>query len=363
MIPGINNIYKDGRFGMPRLHMQAIMQTAEYSNIVIGIRPVSKFALSFIENGCPTKPFAVKNKSANMGIAAGLIVINPEYCQAPELEYQKYKNQLADAFESDADLKPITLNISKKRISELKKYFGDALVIQQKNINTLLISWQKKGKTIQVIAKKINDNDYSLFDQTDSPLQVLGKTIVTHRDASCTKPITSDYDLLVICPTYNDHKPGGKDKTPFCTQCPIQDTRSMIQSIEDAKGGNWSERTREVATLINENIANLDVMRKGINLEIIQHNNEFHNPFASDLIHNLPCLIALPRAMDLSSITHSFEANNQTIVLIETKKELQKLCEIVRHNKYYWPTHAKYYDLFNAATKSTSLHTHSYAQQ
>lgn len=361
MIPGIKKIYKDGRFGMPELHMQAIMQTAESSNIIIGIRPVSKFALTFIENGCPTKPFAVKNKSANMGIAAGLIVINPEYCQIPEQEYQTYKNQLADAFENDADLKPITLTLSKNRIQELKKYFGEAFIIQpHKNLNTLLITWQKKDKTIQVIAKKNSDDDYSIFDQSDSPLQVLGKTVVTHKDMAYTKPITSDYDLLVICPTYDDHNPDGKDKTPFSTQYPLYHTQSIIESKEDAKGGNWSERTKEVAAIINENIANLDVMRKGINLEVIHHNSEFHNPFACDLIHNLPCLIALPHTMDLSPIAN---ANNQTLILIETKKELQKLCEIVRHNKYYWPTHAKYYDVFNVAEKSTSLHIDSYAQQ
>jgi hypothetical protein len=36
---------------------------------------VSKFALTFIQEGNPTKPFSVKNKSTNSGPPAGLICV------------------------------------------------------------------------------------------------------------------------------------------------------------------------------------------------------------------------------------------------------------------------------------------------
>lgn len=349
---GIKNIHQDGHFGMPLSHLQAFLQTAATHNIVIGIRPINKFALSFIADGHPTKPYAVKNKSSNLGIAAGLIVMDPEYCQVSDQEYKKYFDLLNEAFNKDADLIPIPCILSKNRLNELKKLAGDTFSIEPgSQLDTLLISWQKNGKAMQVTAKKCeNSSDYAIYSATNEPLQILGKKIVDAEGKQSTKAVTADYDLLVICPTYQDHNPQGKDKTPFSTQAPLQNIYSIIQESaspnyagpkEDAKGGNWSERTKEVVGIINKNIATLDPKRKGINLETIHHNCEFHNPFADHFARNLPCLITLPKKMDLSSIDNT-AADEATIVMIESQEELQKLCELINQNEYYWPQHASF---------------------
>jgi hypothetical protein len=67
---------ESSQYGMPALHMEALRKSAEEIG-PIGIRPVSKFAHTYLEQGHPTKPFHVKTKSANTGLVAGLIATDP----------------------------------------------------------------------------------------------------------------------------------------------------------------------------------------------------------------------------------------------------------------------------------------------
>ncbi|TAK77257.1 MAG: hypothetical protein EPO11_02835, partial [Gammaproteobacteria bacterium] len=98
MIIGASAIFSDGRYGMPEEHMEALVKAAEQVG-AIGVRGVSPFASYYIQQGCPTKPFAVKNKSAKQGPAAGLIAIDPLYSRDSEATYEKYRKGLKAAYE------------------------------------------------------------------------------------------------------------------------------------------------------------------------------------------------------------------------------------------------------------------------
>ena len=338
MKKGLNTILQDKQFGMPGLHMRAIQKVAETHNIVIGIRPVNKYALSLIEAGCPTKPFAVKNRSIKKraSVLAGFIAISPEYSQIEECQFQTHLNQLKTAFNNDKDLKAIPCELSESRIHELKTLFGDNIQIRffaAKNEYTL--SWKRQEKIITVSAKKnSHNNDYTIYDDKGEPLQVLGKEIINFQGEKMLKPVTADYDLLVICPAYNDLDPLGKDRSSF----------SYISSIEDIKHGNLNQRTREVLDAINAQIANVDVNRQGVNLETVHHNTEFNNPTPLDPMDNFPCLIILPHPMNLSLMSTA-ESCDENIVMIENMEELRKIFEIIHQKNYYWAPHAKYPDL------------------
>lgn len=339
MKKGLNNIIRDGRFGMPMLHMQAIQQVARDLDIVIAIRPVKKVAQGFIEAGYPTKPYEVKNKTTDIGAAAGLIVINPEYSQVLEKNYRKYHHQLQSAFNKDAGLSQMPCVLSENRIHELKSFFGDEIDIKAPSVNEYTLSWKKQNKVITAIARKNSlSNDYTIYDATGSPLQVLSKAVVNHEGKQTFKPVTADYDLLAVCPSYGDLDLNGKDKTPFSVEGSLRRIQWIIKASalpfyfgprQDPKRGNLSERDKDVLDAINKQIKKMDKNRQGKNLEPVHHGAELHNPSASELSHNLPSLFIL---------TDEF-------VLIENESELQQFCEVLHQNNYYWPPHSKYPDL------------------
>lgn len=352
-------IVQDGRYGMSVLHMHAIYQTAQSNNVVIGIRPVSKFAKALIEQGCPTKPFAVKNKSANIGPAAGLIVMNPRYCQIPRQDYSNYQQMLETAFHKDTDLTPTPCVLSRTRINELTHIFAGSLNVSiQPNQTDLLISWEKEGEIIRVIAKKKNDDNdnYILCDLDNAPILVLGKSVSDMQGVKRVMPITADYDLLVICPKYIEFNPGGIDRTPFPTQGSTTRIHALIKASsmpdyqgpkEDGKGGNWSQRTQQIVKCINSLVSQIDINRIGMNLETVHHNIEFHNPFADELERNLPSLMILPEPLDLSLMSGMTnqpvnDLTHSQVVLIETADELRQIRDILHQNGYYWPEHARY---------------------
>ena len=331
------------------LHRQAIKQVAIAHNIVIAIRPVNKFAAFFIQEGYPSKPYDVKIKSTDIGMLAGLLVANPRYSQTPQNEFTHYSNLLNDSLKKNPDLKLIPCVLPEKRFHELKKYFANDLQIQAlDHQNAFKITWKKEDEIIEAIAKKNEDNsDYTLFDEQGQAIQVLGKKIIDSENQEIIKPLTSDYDLLVICPPYDEFNPHGKDKTPFSTKASLYPIQAKIRASvslfylgvkEDPKGGNWSRRTQEIVAEINKKISEVDVKRRGRNLEMVHHNTEFDNPSASNKI--LPCIIFLPREMNLPFLPKS---NNPSLILsIESPSALKKMFEALHQNKYYWSEHPKF---------------------
>lgn len=312
MKKGLTDILACKQSGMPGLHMLAIQLVANTYNVVIGVRPVNKYAVALIEAGYPTKPYVVKNHSIKKrpSVLAGLIAISPEYSQIEESEFQTHVDQLQSAFAHDKDLRKTHCVLSEERIHELKTFFGDAIQIQfLSEKNEYSISWKRQEKTITVCAKKNNaDDDYTIHDDKGELLQVLGKVIVNQYGEKSVKPVTADYDLLVICPTYS--------------------------ALDSQK--NFS---REIIAAINAQIATIDMSRKGVNLETVQHNTEFENPFPLDPADNLPCLIFLPYPLGFT------EFARETIIMIETRQELREIFEIIHQKNYYWAPHTSYPEL------------------
>ena len=172
----IRNIPKNDNFAMPHLHRKAIQQVADELNVVIGICPVNKTALSFIEAGYPTKPYAVKNKTCDLGFAAGLIPVNPEYSQVEENDYSTYRNQLKDAFNNDKDLKSTPCVLSRNRLDELTSFFGNDIQLQfSPDESECNISFLKCGKRIEVTARKIPLMTITPFTIMKIMVEVLGK--------------------------------------------------------------------------------------------------------------------------------------------------------------------------------------------
>jgi hypothetical protein len=394
---GIPNIDVN-QYGMPALHMEALLQSAAKIG-PIGIRPVSKFAHAFIMDGNPTKTFNIKNKSSNAGPSAGLIAVDPLFSRAPELTQKEislpadkrakvlalkqkisnadYLKKLKESHEkdllkeTDSRLKEVDLKITHARMEELVKLDKTMHVEELENSKyKYKISWGEDYNPKVAYAKIDGKNLLNIFDQNDQPLKVLGRTFQSERGSIIEKGITADYDLLVVCPTFKDFEPGGKDKTPFKTQgltefraeknkaavinSPERPEMGGVIPAESVKGGNWSERVEQAVATINADIAKLDPLRKTAADATIHHNSEFNNPFADTLTSSIPCLFALPRAMDLTSVLAANQPNpspaeleqaqTATLVLIETLAEMNLLRNVIRNEGFYWPAHAGFVD-------------------
>lgn len=353
---GIQAIIKSGSYGMPEKHMQALLQYAVMNNVIVGMRSVSIFALDCIEEGYPTKPFCVKNKTSIVGPAAGLIAIKPVYSRVLPAEYDKHKTLLKKAFLQDKELKKIPLQLSAKRIKRLIQL--KAFTIDCDDINTAKqckLTWQKAGVTYTANAIKNSTGHFAIYDEQNKPIKVLGKTVKHGHNAEVDLPITSDYDLLVICPTFTDFNPQ-IDNTPFSiqgmtTNAFINNQKKVLKSYdpdyqgpkENPTGGNMSPRTERVVKGINDVIKIYDEQkRNGINLDTVHHNVEFGNPFADDLDKQFPCLLVFPKPINLPAIGTHPPTNNVEIVLVENTAELTAIRNTLRDAGYYWSSHAKY---------------------
>jgi len=346
-----NKIPKNDNFAMPYLHQKAIQKVADKFNVVIGICPVNWTALSFIEAGYPAKPYVVKNKTCDIGFAAGLIPVNPEYSQVEEQDYLHYQHQLNDALSKDSNLQSIPCVLSKNRLDELKLFFGDAIQLQfSSDEQECRITWDQ-GKKMEVIARiNTDNNDYTIYDGENNVVQVLGREIMDAAGAKMTRPITADYDLAVVCPSNEDHDPHGADKTPFSTKGELRQIQSIIKASasafylcpkEDPKMGNVSKRIRDIVKALNAALAEADQNCAGVNLERFHHNAAWFNPTAEEVKY--PIMMIEPRQMNAASQSAGirfFSMQDQSISLVNNSQELQQKIRKIEASNYHWPSHA-----------------------
>ena len=248
---GLDRVAGDKRYGMPLEHMVALILAAQGTNTAIGVRPVSPYAKYFIEQGYPTKSFVIKNKSANLGIAAGLIPISPKYGRDPPKKYADHDTKIVKAKHADVELQEVPLTLSKKRLGDLIQFFPDNFattpLMRPDPGNPAAtpivvgyeISWEKGEEKITVRAMANDSEGYDIEDEDGMPLYVLGKG---------GKPITADYDLLVTCPHYHELDPGKADKMPFNTQGrgPRDSELNIIKVMEAEAGTSSIGMKREV---------------------------------------------------------------------------------------------------------------------
>src|SRR5579885_839358 len=363
---GINAIIAGGTYGMPASHIAAISNVAQSNNLVIGFRPVSRFAKTYLEKEhYPTKLFCIKNKSSNNGPMADLIAIDPQYSRVSESNFEKHNKLIEKALHHDDSLVAMPLYLSSERIHELQTLLPSRAfsveLMKNENPNApirYLMSWEKDGKTYQAIAtENIDTHKYSVNDLHGNPIEVLGRKVI-QSGKSVLLPVTADYDLLVVCPHYDVFDPKHIDKPPFRTQPGmIRNSLSYNQEIvqqserpgyagpkEDTNGGNWSPRVQDTVRKINDGISQIDPYRTHHTCHTVHHNAESLNPFADDLENNLPALIVLPfeiNSTELQGITPGTKSN---IFLAESVQELSALHELIKNKGYYWPSHAKYHD-------------------
>lgn len=439
---GMAAIKSSKQCGIPTLHIEALKQAAATNNTPIAIRPINPLAEYYIAEGCPTKGYKIKIKTADRGIASGLIPISPKFSRlvhynkndqhefhsllqslhidvAAPITKQQFEQLTANpkisfvydddfgvefllkkdndqqvsfyakwnkdtkhyefsdsddaqniralekSMNDDPNLTTKALIVTKERLSVLKTLLGEQLqMIPGESENDYILSWKRGDELIHAYAVWNEANShYDIIDEHKEPLLVLAKKI----NPGDIRYITTDYDLLVICPNYKSFEPGGRDRTPFRTQGadPAKNQLDVNKSHEegysgqqeDENRGNISPRTADTIALINKIIGKKDPIRVHLGLETVHHNAEFHNPFASAPEKNVPSLMVFPKPFDLSTIAHQLkipdlnQLKHVSEILIETIEEMTLIRELLYTQGYYWPSHARYNHLmgpFNA---------------
>jgi hypothetical protein len=270
---GIEDIMNSNQCGMPKTHLVALAEVANKLNQPIIIRPISIYALHFLEKGYPTKPFVVKNKTSKTGPMAGLIPMDVRFSRLKSTKLEnalrqeeiiKYNNNIAQAEKKDNCLKPTNLYLTRTRIETLCNVFKVMLFYENKEDASLNLEWINNdevfyGKAVYNAEKEI----YAIFENLENPkpIQVLGRLL----DDGQVLPLTSDYDLFLVPPAFSEFDPGNQDKTPYRTQGHSSETLYHGMDslpLETPNRGNISPRLVFFLDIFNNAIARKDDLRQ-----------------------------------------------------------------------------------------------------
>lgn len=328
---GIEEISKSKMIGIPAIHINTFMNTANKTNHIISFRSVSPLAYQFLKAGHPTKSHHVKNKSCQNGPAAGLIPVNPIYSRATTLsDYATYQTQINDAKKWDPTLIEGELILSATRIKELMHLKRQLMAITyEPKDHRYQFSWQKQDKRMIAYATWQHQHQgYHVTDESGQAMLVMG-----HMINEAFLPITTDYDLLML----------GFKRNEWHPELDQHNSSLQEQNNEPCK------RSEYMIKMINQDIFENDPIRQQTIAPIVHHDQEAHNPSIDDNTNDdFPCLFILPNSISGILNIHEKEINladiNNKVLLIENLKELQKLYKVLtnQQNDFYLPIHPKY---------------------
>ncbi|MNJ15534.1 Calmodulin-sensitive adenylate cyclase precursor [compost metagenome] len=325
------------RTGVVTAHLARLQAVAKEHNCLIAIRPVEAAASGLIEAGHPTKGFHIKGKSSNWGLPAGFIPVDQalskleKYMSTTPERVNKFNEQVEQCI-TDKHAVDIPLVVSRARIDYL---------LESGFINDWHMSGE--GKTIKVSATgpsgdiyefegiRCEDGhapEYRIF-HGQQPLRVLAKE-------PQGKPLTADYDLLLIGPHLGDLGPQDSLPVPDVNHRIFQQRidryarmpealkddyldPQRFYSKEDPDKGNITTRVARMIPILNQALV-------GEGEPVIHHSTDSSNP-ASDPAANYPATFFLPTKFG------SFDE----IVIVENSQELAALIQEAKNCGYHVP--------------------------
>ncbi len=340
--------------GMLPEHLFGIWLYAWEHHQILGIRTINPASKTPLSEGFPTKPFHIKSKTAKWGPFAGLLCAqdfwdNP--MQPPPCTDMDVKGNLhvhpsneVDALIPVSRLPAVQDAIDQKYAIELPLLLTDARIkelwdnleigIHESESNkfnlgeqftfysshksnqfihfqavpsTTYYGTQKAAWTIMGYPHIFNSNKViNKPPESFSEIHVLGHPVIK-------KPLTADYDLLMVCTTveekdfHEDRHPlqpesfsaldegdSSSDScfssAPHCEpgiRSALANLRYNSSQHEDPDMGNISPFLKRALKALNEHL------NRGEHLELFHHNSDHANPHSHEE-HNFPALFILP---------------------------------------------------------------------
>ena len=186
--------------GMVKRHLLPIQAVARKTQQIIAFRPVDHMSTGLIEEGYPTKGFAIKGKSSNHGPQAGLICVDQRL------------SKLHVTLRDDDDMRQNQITTYNENVQECIKS-GDAisvnLTLSQKRFEWLenngVFSIEKDHKQSGVLKLLSEGLEYRSEKKGEHfEISYEGEPLKVLADPVSGLPLTADYDLMFIAPKVED---------------------------------------------------------------------------------------------------------------------------------------------------------------
>jgi hypothetical protein len=242
-IPGIEASFNHSENGMTKSDMDAAERTAGKLNEVIIFRSTGPWAKRWLERGYPSKNFHVKGKSSDWGPQAGLVPYDGTYSKVGynatkaaegtkandkglHSEFAGKQHLVLSMEEIDVQVTrpegtpPRTAVKSKTPVPDSADFFltatrsGDGKAVVFRAVKT------GAAYAIHVYPANLGSDLRRLLFEKAIPLEVM-----TSGEEGANKPMTGDYDLFTICPSWG----------AYGSQSPFAISKSGIQ-LRGSKG-------------------------------------------------------------------------------------------------------------------------------
>ncbi|HEV2135643.1 MAG TPA: anthrax toxin-like adenylyl cyclase domain-containing protein [Terracidiphilus sp.] len=223
---GLEGSFAHTENGMKKDDMLAAARVADRLNEVIIFRSTGPWSRRWIELGYPTKNFHVKGKSSDWGPQAGFVPYNGVYSKVGSDPVKAQKGtQANDHGIHDHFAATTQLTLTKQEIDKqandpeeapprkaidrvLPVAGGDDLILFAKRTGDnkefafrAVFNKAANAYRIEVLDERLGTNFYKLLEKRGTPLLVM-----TSSEAGANnRPMTGDYDLMAVCPTWNDY--------------------------------------------------------------------------------------------------------------------------------------------------------------
>lgn len=230
---GLNNSFKHPDNGMSLKDMEACQRVANRRNEVILFRSTGPWAKRWIEREYPTKGFHVKGKSSDWGPQAGFVPYNGIYskvghdpgkaAEGTQKNDEGIASGHAKATPLILTLEEINMQVNRPEEQPLRRAIYRKELIEGKSFGQWKRKWedmllfaQRSGdrKEFVFFAAARNGGHYEIFPvgsvigygrtreiyKEKNPLLVM-----TTSESGTHKPMTGDYDLFAICPTWGHY--------------------------------------------------------------------------------------------------------------------------------------------------------------
>lgn len=348
-------------YGMPERHLLAFANAAQKSNGVLAVRNVNPYIKTLINEGCFSKPFGISIKTSVFGLTMGFLCKNMLFSGRGDInryedvnDHQK-RLRNSEPYIRHHNFGEKALKLSRTRLLELTRAGKVNLCQRLSNRQEMHFEAVNCGEIVHFIATLNADKQYDISYLNDENQRHPVMVLATNEGQF----ITSDYDLLAVCPNYQNFQPAALDKTPFRTQSLVESQSQLFSSqlqfapppAEDEFGGNWSPRIQQTVSQLNQEISLQDDLRGKNSAQRVFHNAEFNNPFADSLMADIPCVVFFPKTIENSQLFNSLPQSLQdnwsgtqkfNLLYIESIAELKAIRDFTLAQGFYWPTHVKF---------------------
>lgn len=332
-------IYLDNAQGHPdqgmTLHdINATMRVAQRRNEIIMFRDTGCWSRPYIEAGHPTKPFHVKGKSSTWGPHAGLIPYNSEFSKAFHEKdiakglrlnkegiagnYARPINAYITESFINSDLLVRKGSAGRPPVDRITRPRGDVIYFFCTKPNG---DSRGPGKKYILLGKKVPGGRYQLFTFPGNAAQINERELFLKESSAepmlvmtvpgADKPITGDYDLFAVCPSWASY--GSQDKKMDPTLDNPQQNASFKRTQSKAADPLLGERAQQSLASIKAAFTAEDPDRgnltprilaviKSLQMEMggpfprVHHNAESGRPFAPGAEDGFPVTTFHPRS-------------------------------------------------------------------